>query len=168
MISSPLAGLDAPSGIRIIGAVLQVLWLAEDPGGGRAARNHSEAGNSEEEARPGQEVGTVALVHILSQQLSDFLEKKGRRFELEDEITELRLQIAMKQAELARDMSRLDTEFRPASVYKQMDEQDLTRLCFEKYEEECRRDEEAAPPVRVITGDCAYQVRQRSEGIPHV
>jgi hypothetical protein len=36
-------------------------------------------------ARPGQEVGTVALVHILSQQLSDFLEeKKGRRFELED------------------------------------------------------------------------------------
>lgn len=96
-------------------------------------------------ARPGQEVGTVALVHILSQQLSDFLEeKKGRRFELEDEITELRLRIAMKQAELARDITRLDTEFRPASEYKQMDEQDLTRLCFEKYEEECRRDEKEA------------------------
>nr|TKS02258.1 hypothetical protein D5086_0000165170 [Populus alba] len=80
-------------------------------------------------ARPGQEVGTVALVHILSQQLSDFLEeKKGRRFELEDEITELRLQIATKQAELARDITRLETEFRPASEYKQMDEQDLTRL----------------------------------------
>lgn len=70
-------------------------------------------------ARPGQEAGTVALVYILSQQLSDFLEeKKGRRFELEDEITELRLRIAMKQAEFARDITRLDTEFRPASEYK--------------------------------------------------
>lgn len=95
-----------------------------------------------------QEVGTVALVHILSQQLSDFLEeKKGRRFELEDEMTELRLWIAMKQAELARDITRLDTEFRPASEYKQMDEQDLTGLFFEKYEEECRRDEKEAAPL---------------------
>lgn len=53
----------------------------------------------------------------------------------------------MKQAELARDISRLDTEFRPASEYKQMDEQDLTRLCFEKYEEACRRDEKEAAPL---------------------
>lgn len=143
-------------------------WL-RTPEGAEQLGTIQEQATQRKRARPGQEVGTVALVHILSQQLSDFLEeKKGRRYELEDEITELRLQIAMKQAELARDISRLDTEFRPASVYKQMDEQDLTRLCFEKYEEECRRDEEAAPPVRVITGDCAYQVRQRSEGIPHV
>lgn len=53
----------------------------------------------------------------------------------------------MKQAELARDITRLDTEFRPASEYKQMDEQDLTRLFFEKYEEECRRDEKEAAPL---------------------
>ncbi|KAG6766771.1 hypothetical protein POTOM_027944 [Populus tomentosa] len=72
----------------------------------------------------------------------------------------------MKQAELALDITRLDIEFRPASEYKQMDEQDLTRLCFEKYEEECRRDEkEAPPPVRVITGDGAYQVRQRKDSL---
>lgn len=62
-------------------------------------------------------------------------------------MTELRLWIAMKQAELARDITRLDTEFRPASEYKQMDEQDPTRLCFEKYEEECRRDEKEAAPL---------------------
>lgn len=37
----------------------------------------------------------------------------------------------MKQAELARDITRLDTEFRPASEYKQLDEQDHTRLCLE-------------------------------------
>jgi len=53
----------------------------------------------------------------------------------------------MKQAELARDITRLDTEFRPASEYKQMDEQDLTGLFFEKYEEECRRDEKEAAPL---------------------
>lgn len=105
-------------------------WL-RTPEGAEQLGTIQEQATQRKRARPGQEVGTVALVHILSQQLSDFLEeKKGRRFELEDEITELRLQIAMNQAELARDITRLDTEFRPASEYKQMDEQDLTRLCF--------------------------------------
>lgn len=121
-------------------------WL-RTPEGAEQLGTIQEQATQRKRARPGQEVGTVALVHILSQQLSDFLEKKGRRFELEDEITELRLQIATKQAELARDITRLETEFRPASEYKQMDEQDLTRLCFEKYEEECRRDEKEAAPL---------------------
>lgn len=71
----------------------------------------------------------------------------------------------MKQAELARDITRLDTEFRPASEYKQMDEQDLTRLCFEKYEEECRRDEKEAAPlseslVEMVCTRYANEVRE--------
>ncbi|KAH8503623.1 hypothetical protein H0E87_014776 [Populus deltoides] len=122
-------------------------WLTT-PEGAEQLETIQKQATLRKRARPGQEVGTVALFHILSQQLSDFLEeKKGRRFELEDGITELRLWIAMKQAELARDITRLDTEFRPASEYKQMDEQDLTRLFFEKYEEECRRDEKEAAPL---------------------
>ena len=40
----------------------------------------------------------------------------------------------MKQAEL----DRLDAEYRPASDYKALDEQAMTRLCVERYEEECQ------------------------------
>ncbi|KAJ6412485.1 hypothetical protein OIU84_005521 [Salix udensis] len=59
---------------------------------------------------------------------------RSRIAEIDSEMAEHRRQLAMKQAEL----DRLDAEDRPASDYKALDEQAMTRLCVERYEEECQ------------------------------
>ncbi|KAJ6669962.1 hypothetical protein OIU85_027105 [Salix viminalis] len=105
-------------------------WL-RTPDGAEGLRTVQKRISLRKKARKRKIAELDKLVQLLNYQLSDLSQaRKGRIAE----IAELRRQLAMKQAEL----DRLDAEYRPASDYKALDEQAMTRLCVERYEEECQ------------------------------
>ncbi|KAG5230429.1 ORF1p [Salix suchowensis] len=120
-------------------------------------------------ARPGQDIETLALVQLLNLQLADLaVEKKGRRVEIDELVDEHRRQIAMLLMEQERVIAQAEIEFRPASVYEPLNEQDLTRICVEKYEADCEvnamnRMEYTEANIEMLRDRYATQVREEHQ-----
>ncbi|KAJ6681481.1 hypothetical protein OIU74_019877 [Salix koriyanagi] len=74
-------------------------WL-RTPEGAEGIRTVQTRISLRKKARPGQDVRTLALVQLLKYQLSDLSKARSRIAEIDNEMAELRHQIAMKQGRI--------------------------------------------------------------------
>ncbi|DAB41677.1 TPA_inf: ORF1+2p [Cleome droserifolia amalgavirus 1] len=114
-------------------------WMKTERGA-QAIRNLQTSAKQERRAVGGRTVADVSMLQAFNQQVADWsAQVKEARKEIEEEMAELRAQLALKQQELNDSLAAINESYWPASSYKAPALNVVQSQAYALYAADCRR-----------------------------